>query len=35
MIDDNKKSMIVFHLCEHVPDLTFKEDIDKISKFLN
>ncbi len=35
MILDNKKSMIVFHLCEHVPDLTFKEDIDKISKFLN
>ena len=35
MILDNKKSMIVFHLCEHVPDLTYKEDIDKISKFLN
>ena len=35
MILDNKRSMIVFHLCEHVPDLTFKEDIDKISKFLN
>ena len=35
MIDDNEKSMIVFPLCEHVPDLTFKEDIDKISKFLN
>ena len=35
MILDNKKSMIVFHLCENVPDLTYKEDIDKISKFLN
>ena len=35
MIDDNKKSMIVFPLCEHVPDLTYKEDINKISKFLN
>ena len=35
MIDDNKKSMIVFPLCEHVPDLTFKEDINNISKFLN
>ena len=35
MIGENKKSMIVFPLCEHVPDLTFKEDIDKISKFLN
>ncbi len=35
MIGENKKSMIVFPLCEHVPDLTFKEDIDKISRFLN
>jgi len=35
MIKEKKKSMIVFHLCEHVPDLTYKEDIDKISKFLN
>ena len=35
MIRDYKKSMIVFPLCEHVPDLTFKEDIGKISKFLN
>ena len=35
MIGDYEKSMIVFSLCEHVPDLTFKEDIDKISKFLN
>jgi glucose-1-phosphate adenylyltransferase len=35
MIGDNKKSMIVYPLCEHVPDLTFKEDIDKISQFLN
>ena len=35
MIADNKKSMIVFRLCEHVPDLTFKEDINKISKLIN
>ena len=35
MIGDNKSSMIVYPLCEHVPDLTFKEDIDKISQFLN
>jgi glucose-1-phosphate adenylyltransferase len=35
MIGDNKKSMIVYPLCEHVPDMTFKEDIDKISQFLN
>jgi len=35
MIGDNKNSMVVYPLCEHVPDLTFKEDIDKISQFLN
>jgi ADP-glucose pyrophosphorylase len=35
MIRDNEDSMIVYPLCEHVPDLTFKEDIDKISQFLN
>ncbi|MBJ34311.1 MAG: nucleotidyltransferase [Flavobacteriaceae bacterium] len=35
MISDNNNSMITFPLCEHVPDLTFKEDINTISKFLN
>ena len=35
MITDNDKSMIVFPLCEHVPDLTLKEDINKINRYLN
>ena len=35
MLGDNKNSMIVYPLCEHVPDLTFREDIDKISQYLN
>ena len=35
MILDNNNSIITFPLCEHVPDLTFKEDINIISKFLN
>ena len=35
MISDNKESIIVFPLCEHVPDITFKEDINKIKNFLN
>tara|TARA_B100000989_G_scaffold249255_1_gene196815 strand:- start:3635 stop:4456 length:822 start_codon:yes stop_codon:yes gene_type:complete len=35
MILDNNNSIITFPLCEHVPDLTFKEDINTISKFLN
>ncbi len=35
MILDNKKSVIAFPLCEHVPDLTFKDDLEKINKFLN
>jgi len=24
-----------FPLCEHVPDLTYKDDLEKISKFLD
>ncbi len=35
MITDNNKSMIIFPLCEHVPDLTLKEDINKINRYLN
>ena len=35
MILENKKSVIAFPLCEHVPDLTYKDDLEKISKFLD
>jgi len=35
MILENKKSVIAFPLCEHVPDLTYKDDLEKINKFLN
>ena len=35
MILENKKSVIAFPFCEHVPDLTFKDDLEKISKFLD
>jgi glucose-1-phosphate adenylyltransferase len=35
MILENKKSVITFPFCEHVPDLTFKDDLEKISKFLD
>ena len=35
MILDNNNSIITFPLCEHVPDLTYKEDINTIGKFLN
>ncbi len=35
MILDDKESIMTFHLCEHVPDMTFKEDIKKINNFLN
>ncbi len=35
MIFENKKSVITFPLCEHVPDMTYKNDLEKINKFLN
>lgn len=34
MISDNKKSIKVYSRCEHVPDLTFKDDIHLIQKYL-
>jgi len=35
MISDAKGSVKVFKICEHVPDLTSKDDIIVINKFLN
>ena len=35
MILDDKESIKTFSLCEHVPDMTYKEDIEKIKNFLN
>ena len=35
MILDDKESIKTFSLCEHVPDMTYKEDIEKINNFLN
>ena len=35
MINDRKGSVKVFKICEHVPDLTLKDDIILINKFLD
>ncbi|MDB2366295.1 sugar phosphate nucleotidyltransferase [Flavobacteriaceae bacterium] len=35
MILDDKESIMTFPLCEHVPDMTYKEDIERINNFLN
>lgn len=35
MILDDKESMLTFNLCEHVPDMTYKDDIERINNFLN
>ena len=35
MILDDKESIITFPLCEHVPDMTYKDDIERINNFLN
>ena len=35
MINDGKGSVKVFKICEHVPDLTLKDDIILINKFLD
>lgn len=34
MINDRNKSIKVFKICEHVPDLTYKNDIELINNFL-
>ena len=34
MIDNNKKIMKTFMVCEYVPDMTYKDDIIKIDSFL-
>ena len=34
MINDRNESIKVFKICEHVPDLTYKNDIDLINNFL-
>jgi len=34
MINDRNESMKVFKICEHVPDLTYKNDIELINNFL-
>ena len=35
MILDDKESIMTFPLCEHVPDMTYKDDIERINNFLN
>ena len=34
MINDRNESIKVFKICEHVPDLTYKNDIELINNFL-
>ena len=35
MISNNKDAIITFPLCEHVPDITYKDDISLINSFLD
>ena len=35
MISNNKDAIITFPLCEHVPDITYKDDISVINSFLD
>ena len=34
MVNDKKESIKIFKICEHVPDLTLKDDIQLIKSFL-
>ena len=34
MVNDKKESIKTFIICEHVPDLTIKDDIELLNRFL-
>ena len=34
MVNDKKETIKTFKICEHVPDLTIKDDIELLNRFL-